>query len=258
MTEESIVVTGHRIDRADEDRIDEFEAIDETRVLLVVTSHDRIDDDTPTGLWFEEFAVPFETFRDHDYAVVAASPGGGIVPIDPRSGPDAEERDEHGAALALLRDTERLEAIDPDDFDAVFFPGGHGTMFDFVGDEDVRRVVEAFDRDGKLVAAVCHGPAALVEAESADGTPVVEGVRLTAFTDAEEREVGLDEAMPFLLESRLRELGAEFVVEKPWSDHVEVDGRWITGQNPRSSRSAAEAVVNAIQSRKAAETGAAR
>lgn len=251
------MVNGDEIDRADEDQIDELEAASETRVLLVVTSHDRIDDDTPTGLWFEEFATPFEIFRDRDYAVTAASPGGGIVPIDPRSAPDEHERDEHEAALAYLRDTERLQEVDPDDFDVVFFPGGHGTMFDFVGDADVRRVVEAFERAGKIVAAVCHGPAALVDATSADGTPVVEGIRLTAFTDDEEREVGLDDEMPFLLESRLRELGAEFVAGENWADHVEADGRWITGQNPQSSRSAAEAVVGAVQARKTVETGAA-
>lgn len=251
------MVNGDRIDRADEEQIDDTQETRETRVLVVVTSHDRIDDDTPTGLWFEEFATPFETFRDHDYAVTVASPRGGIVPIDPRSAPDEDERDEHEAAFAYLRDAERLGEMDPDDFDAVFFPGGHGTMFDFVGDDDVRRVVEAFDRDDKIVAAVCHGPAALVEAESADGTPLVDGVRLTAFTDDEEREVELDDEMPFLLESRLRELGAEFVAEGNWADHVEVDGHWITGQNPQSSRRAAEAVVNAIQTHKTAETGAA-
>jgi len=228
----------------------------ETQVLMVVTNHDRIDEETPTGLWFEEFAVPFETFLDQGYGVTVASPNGGLVPLDPNSVADEAVRDEHEAAFARLRDTERLDEIEADRFDAVFFPGGHGTMFDFAGNDRIREVVETFDRDGKIVAAVCHGPAAFVDARSPDGTPLVAGVRLTSFTDDEERGVGHDEAMPFLLESRLRDLGADFAAEPNWTDHVEAHGRWITGQNPQSSRSAAEAVVAALQTRKTAGQGA--
>lgn len=216
-------------------------------ILVVVTSHDRIDPDHPTGLWFEEFAIPYEAFRKAGFAVTVASPNGGRAPIDPRSAPNQDQAQMYGAAVAALCDTRALKGIDAGEYAAIFFPGGHGTMFDMPS-EPVGRLVSQFADAGKVVAAVCHGPAAFVRAVRADGTPLVKGRKVTAFTNEEERAVELDRLMPFLLESRLRELGAEFVPAPRWSDHVVVDGRVITGQNPQSSASAARAVIAALSS----------
>ncbi|MDX1660446.1 MAG: type 1 glutamine amidotransferase domain-containing protein [Gemmatimonadota bacterium] len=228
----------------------------DTRVLMVVTSHDSIDEDTPTGLWLEEFARPYDAFVGQGYSVDVASPAGGVIPIDPRSEPDDAEKWE--AARSRLRDTLRLSDVVSDRYEALFFPGGHGTMFDFPDDPDLQRIVAEVAETDRVIGAVCHGPAAFVNVVDGDGEPVVAGVKMTAFTDAEERDVGMEDAMPFLLESRLRELGAEFVAEEPWSEHVEIDETWITGQNPQSSQCVAEEVVHEIQERKTVEAGSAR
>ncbi|HKJ09257.1 MAG TPA: type 1 glutamine amidotransferase domain-containing protein [Gammaproteobacteria bacterium] len=216
------------------------------QVLMVLTSHDRIDDEHPTGLWFEEFAVPYQRFRGHGYGVAVASIRGGAVPIDPRSMP--EDPDAPGTRLSLdaLDKTLALPGVELDAFDAVFFPGGHGTMYDLPGDPAVARLISTFAEQDKVVAAVCHGPAAFVAATRSDGAPFLTGRRVAAFTNAEERAVELDALMPFLLESRLRELGAEVETGPDWSDHVVVDGRLVTGQNPQSSASAAEAVIELL------------
>jgi putative intracellular protease/amidase len=217
------------------------------RILMVVTSHDRIDDEHPTGLWLEEFAVPYDEFRAHGYLVTVASPRGGPAPVDPKSRPGAEHGGRWREARQALVDTHALEAFRAEDFDAVFLPGGHGTMFDFPDDPDLQDLlVDALARDC-VVAAVCHGPAALVHLRDREGRPLVRGRRLTAFTDAEEREVGLADKVPFLLETVLRERGAEFVAAPNWSEHVERDGLLVTGQNPQSSAGAARAVVDALE-----------
>jgi len=216
------------------------------QILMVVTSHDRIDDDHPTGLWFEEFAVPYQRFRAHGYGVAVASTRGGAVPIDPRSMPEDPDVPDTRLSLDALDKTLALPGVDFDAFDAVFFPGGHGTMYDLPEDPDVARLVGAFADQGKVVAAVCHGPAAFVTAKRSDGSPFLKGRKVAAFTDAEERAVELDALMPFLLESRLRELGAEVDTAPDWSDHVVVDGKLVTGQNPQSSASAAEAVIELL------------
>lgn len=214
-------------------------------LLLVVTNHAAIDADHPTGVWLEEFAVPYMLFRQAGLAVTVASPRGGPAPIDPRSLDDAAKT-EHAAAIDELASTRRLAEVDTKGFAAVFFPGGHGTMFDLPQNPDVARVVESFAASGSVVAAVCHGPACLVGARHPDGAPLVRGRRLTCFSNAEEREVQLDGLMPFLLESRLRQLGAEVVTQPNWSEHVVVDGELITGQNPQSSAATARAVIAAL------------
>lgn len=215
-------------------------------VLMVVTSHDRIDAAHPTGLWFEEFGVPYELFGKQGYAITVASPKGGAVPIDPRSQPKDKDAPGVRAALAALRETQTLESVAAGRFDAVFFPGGHGTMYDLPSNPQVARLVGQFIDENKIVASVCHGPACLVSATRRDGTPVVRGKRVTAFTNAEESAVELDKLMPFLLESKLRELGARVETAGNWSDHVVVDGRLVTGQNPQSSGSAARAVIDLL------------
>lgn len=228
----------------------------DTRILMIVTSHGSINEEEPTGVWLEEFARPYDAFVAQGYEVDAASPRGGVVPIDPRSETDEAERWEE--ARARLRDTLRLEDVVSDGYDALFISGGHGTMFDFPDDPHLRRIVADFAETDRVIGAVCHGPAAFVNVVDGDGEPVVAGVRMTGFTDAEERETGLEDEMPFLLESRLRELGADFVAGEPWSDHVEIDETWVTGQNPQSSECVAEEFVHEIQERKTVEAGTAR
>ena len=214
-------------------------------VLMVLTSHDRIDDQHATGVWFEEFAVPYRMFRDNSFRVIVASTRGGMVPLDPRSRPnqpDAAARE----ALLILERSVPLATVNPEDFDAVFFPGGHGTMYDLPENPEVTRLVERFSMDNKVIAAVCHGPAALVGPTRADGHPLVEGRHLTAFTNAEERDVDLEQRMPFLLETKLKDLGAQVEVAPRWADHVVVDGHLITGQNPQSSGSAARKIIEML------------
>lgn len=217
-------------------------------ILMIVTSHDKIDADHPTGIWFEEFSVPYNLFRKESFDVTVASPKGGQAPVDPGSLDDVEMTGENKAACAVLEKTLRLDSdFKAEDYDAVFFPGGHGTMFDLPENPDVQRLVRALDQAGKVLAAVCHGPCCFVNAVRESGSLFVTGREMTAFTDDEEKEVSLDDKMPFLLESRLRELGANFKKEDNWSDHTVVDGNLVTGQNPQSSKSAALAVIKLLQ-----------
>jgi putative intracellular protease/amidase len=215
------------------------------RVLMVVTNHTTITDDHKTGLWLEEFAVPYLVFKEKGYEVKVASIQGGEVPLDPRS---IEEKDPAWAqAEEELKNTARLSKDDATGFDAIFLPGGHGTMFDFPDNETLQYVLQQFAEDGRIIGAVCHGPSGLVNVTYKDGTPLVKGKTVTAFTDEEEREVQLDEYMPFLLESTLRLRGANFVRGEKWTDFSVRDGNLITGQNPQSSRSTAEKVVEALE-----------
>lgn len=221
--------------------------MDETkRILMVTTSYGRIDEAHPTGLWFEEFSVPFERFTAEGYLVTAASIKGGAVPIDPRSEPKDELSLSVAGPREVLKHTQRLIELDVSEYDAVFFPGGHGAMFDLPRSHEVSELIERFMLEGRVVAAVCHGPAALVSAKNGRGEALVKGRRVAAFTDAEEREVQLDRLMPFLLESRLRELGAQVETAPNWQVKVVVDGRLVTGQNPQSSLATAEAVIGLL------------
>jgi putative intracellular protease/amidase len=189
-----------------------------SRILMIVTSNSRMGDSgKTTGFWAEELAVPYYALVDAGATVHLASPLGGAVPVDPGSvkakgdNSAAVERFlADGALQAALAQTRRADAVDARDYDAVFFPGGHGTMWDLPGDAGVTAAVETAFAGGKVIAAVCHGAAGLVTAKRADGAPVVKGVRLNSFTDAEEAAVGLSGVVPFPLEGRLRELGARF------------------------------------------------
>lgn len=223
-------------------------------VLVVLTSHDRLGDTgKPTGFWLEELAAPWWAFRDAGARVTLASPAGGRPPLDPKS--DLEENQTEATrrfradaeAMAALDATRRLGELDPDGFDALFYPGGHGPMWDLAGDRHSVALIEGFVAEGKPIGAVCHGPAALVSARRPDGEWLVKGRTLTAFTDSEERAVGLDQVVPFLLEDRLKSRGAAFVAGPDWAPHVEVDGRLVTGQNPASSAPAAERLIELIR-----------
>lgn len=214
------------------------------KVLMVVTNHTTITDDHKTGLWLEEFAVPYLVFKEKGYEVQVTSISGGEVALDPNS---IEEKPEWKDAEAELKNTEKLTKDHAHGYDAIFLPGGHGTMFDFPNSETLLYVLQEFAEEDKIISAVCHGPAGLVNATYKDGTPIVKGKKVTAFTDEEEVEMELDVHMPFLLETKLRENGADFVASEKWTDHSIRDGKLVTGRNPQSSRSTAEKVVEALE-----------
>ena len=225
------------------------------RILMVLTSNDRMEGSgQPTGLWSDELAEPFYAFTDAGAQVTLASTLGGPVPVDPGSlkpaghNGEAVERMLHDEALQkAITQTHRVDGLSMTDFDAVFFPGGHGTMWDLPRSEGVRRIVEEADAQGKIIAAVCHGVAGLVTALRSGGEPVISGKRVNSFTDSEERAAGLANVVPFLLESRLRTLGARFESGPDWQPFAVRDGHLITGQNPRSSQRVAELVIEALQ-----------
>ncbi len=219
-------------------------------ILIVLTSHDRLGDTgRPTGFWLEELAAPYYALTDAGAGVTLASPAGGRPPLDPKSdapdGQTAATRRFHAdpAAQARLAGTARLADVSAGDFDAAFYPGGHGPMWDLPGDPASVALVEAFARAGKPVAAVCHGPAALVNARGPGGEYLVAGKRVTGFSNGEERAVGLAGVVPFLLEDRLKERGGVYSQGADWAPHVQVDGQLVTGQNPASSEPVAAALL---------------
>ena len=217
-------------------------------VLIVTTSCNMLAPDHPTGLWFEEFAVPFTAFSEAGASIRVVSPKGGAVPIDPQAAPTEKDREKWPAALQALTSTGRLAEVAADRFDAVFIPGGHGPMVDLVNDQKLQRLLAAFDRDGKMVAAVCHGPAALLNVRNAAGEPLVKGRKVTGFTNVEERLVMLHSVVPFLLEDALKERGANFESALlPFFSHVVRDENLITGQNPASSTKVAEELLAALE-----------
>ncbi len=216
------------------------------RILMVVTNSGHLDAQHPTGVWFEEFAIPYQEFRANGFEVTVASPRGGAAPIDPRSEPSPEQAREATQAREALQHTVRLDSINPNDFDAIFIPGGHGPLFDFPGNIPLQNTLRSYMEQGKMIAAVCHGPAAFDGVLLSDGMPLVAGKTMTAFTNHEESTVKLDKLVPFLVETRLRELGANFVERPDWSDHIERDGNLITAQNHQSSHSAARMLLEAL------------
>ncbi|MDN3516279.1 type 1 glutamine amidotransferase domain-containing protein [Aquisalimonas lutea] len=222
--------------------------MDQPRILMVVTSAARMPSGKDTGLWLEEFAVPYATFREAGAEVTVASPQGGATPIDPRSNPDEAQARQWQEASERLAHTLPLEDVRAEDFDAVFLPGGHGTMFDLPDNPALKALLEAFARADKVIAAVCHGPAGLVGVNGPDGRPLVADRQIAVFTDEEERAVELDQDVPFLLESRLRELGARVDPRPPFQEHAVRDGRLVTGQNPPSSARTAALTLEALRS----------
>lgn len=216
-------------------------------ILLIVTSHAQMESGKPTGLWLEEFTVPYEVFTEAGYEVVVASPRGGKAPVDPRSLPENPDPEEQ-RKLDLLTDTVALDSLPRKEFDGIFFSGGHGTMFDFPTDPHVQKLVSEALAQEQPLALVCHGPAALVGVSSGKGSAPLAGRTVTGFTNQEEEAVHLVEEVPFLLETRLRELGAEFIGGSTFQEHVVVDRNLVTGQNPASSRKTAEKLLERIES----------
>lgn len=223
------------------------------RILIVLTSHDRLGDTgEKTGFWLEEFAAPYYTLKDAGAAVTLASPRGGEPPLDPKSAlPDNQTEatrrfQADAAARAQLAATKPLAGLSAGDYDALFYPGGHGPMWDLAVDPVSIALVEAVIAGGKPVGAVCHAPAALTNARAPDGSYLVSGRRVTGFSNEEERAVRLDGVVPFLLEDRLRERGGLYRRGPAWAPHVEVDGLLATGQNPASSIPVARALLALI------------
>lgn len=219
-----------------------------TKVLIVTTSHDHFEgaNPHPTGVWMEEFALPYLELVKNGIEMTIASPKGGAMPVDPRSLPTPEQEKAWQSAIQASKQTVQLSGVNATEFDAIFLPGGHGPMFDLPGNPDLQRLLREFHEAGKIIAAVCHGPAGLVGATLADGTPLVKDKVLTSYTDAEEVAAKLDQEVPFILEQRLRELGAIFIAHENKADHVERDGKLLTGQNPNSSASIARAIITAL------------
>jgi putative intracellular protease/amidase len=227
------------------------------KVLIIVTSHALLgDSQTKTGLWLEELAVPYRTFVAAGATVDIASIQGGAAPIDPKSekGESASVRAflDDSAAMSKVKNTLKLANVS-DDYDAVFVAGGHGTMWDLPNHPDVVKVLSGAFKKNRIVAAVCHGPAALIGAMNANGEPLVKGRKFTSFTNEEEEAAGLTKVVPFLLQSKLSELGGRFEGAPKWASHVVRDGNLVTGQNPASSLAVAEAVLVAVKERLAAK-----
>lgn len=220
------------------------------KILMVLTSHDRLGETgKKTGFWLEEFAAPYYLMKDAGADITLASPKGGQPPLDPKNDePDAqtEATDRFKAdqmAQQLLASTTQLSHIDPDDFDAVFYPGGHGPLWDLAEDKDSIALIEAFAAKDRPVAAVCHAPGALRHVKAKDGKPLVAGRKVTGFTNTEEEAVGLTDVVPFLVEDMLKERGGLYEKGPDWGVHVVIDGKLVTGQNPASSEAAAKALL---------------
>lgn len=227
------------------------------KILMIITSAATMGHGgKPTGLWFEELATPYYTFVDAGASVTIASISGGPGPIDPRSVKAKGENEASvdrflgdDAASKALKDTVPVDQVDAGGYDAVFLPGGHGTMWDLPKSTALASLLSKAWADGKVVAAVCHGPAGLVNAKAENGEPLVKDRRVTGFSDTEERAVGLEATVPFLLESRLRELGGKYESVADFQPFAIADGRLVTGQNPASSAPTAKLVLEALAKR---------
>lgn len=224
------------------------------KILMVLTSHDRLGDTgKKTGFWLEEFAAPYYVFKDAGADITLASPKGGQPPLDPKS----DEPDSQTAATARFRqdresqaalaNTVLLSSVSHEEFDAVFYPGGHGPLWDLSEDRDSITLIESMHAAGKPVSAVCHAPAVLRHTKLHDGRPLVEGKRVTGFANTEEEAVQLTNIVPFLVEDSLKKSGGVYSKGPDWNSYVLVDGNLVTGQNPASSEEAARAVLKLLE-----------
>ncbi|SFR56787.1 Putative intracellular protease/amidase [Pseudidiomarina maritima] len=224
------------------------------KILMVLTSHEQLGDSGhKTGFWAEEFAAPYYAFKDAGAEVVLASPKGGQPPIDPNSEQaDAQTNAtvrlfEDEAAMTQLANTLKLSDVTADEFDAIFYPGGHGPLWDLSQDPLSIGLIQQFWEQDKPVAAVCHAPAVLVNAKTPAGDPIVKGRKVSGFTNSEEAAVGLTDVVPFLLEDKLKELGGLYEKVDDWKPYAVVDGNLITGQNPASSEAVAEQLLKKLK-----------
>ncbi len=220
------------------------------KILIILTSHDKLGDTgDKTGFWLEEFAAPYYVFKDAGADITLASPLGGQPPLDPKSDmPDSQTESTHRfksdpLAQAVLASTLKLTDVSADDFDAIFYPGGHGPLWDLAEDVASIALIEAMLAAKKPVAAVCHAPGVLRHPKTRDGRSVVQGMKVTGFTNTEEAAVGLTDVVPFLVEDMLKQNGASYSKAEDWQPHVVTDGLLITGQNPASSEPVANALL---------------
>ena len=224
------------------------------KVLFVLTSHDKLGDTgKKTGFWVEEFASPYYTLLDKGAQITIATPKGGAAPIDPSSdtpdaATDATKRfDGDAQAKEKIANTKRLSDMDPDDFDAVFYPGGHGPLWDLANDRTSVALIEKFNSQNKPIAFVCHAPAALKDVKDAQGNPLVKGKNVTGFTNTEEAAVQLTDVVPFLVEDMLKKNGGIYSKKDDWAPYVLQDGNLITGQNPASSELVAQKLLEHLK-----------
>ena len=222
-------------------------------ILMVLTSHDQLGDTgKKTGFWLEEFAAPYYAFKDAGAQITLASPKGGQPPLDPSSDTDDAQTDDtrrfkaDKAAQERLANTEVLSSVSADGFDAIFYPGGHGPLWDLAEDKDSVALIERFTADDRPVGAVCHAPAVFRHTKGPDGKPLVSGKKVTGFTNTEEEGVGLTDVVPFLVEDMLVAKGGEYRKGDDWSSFVVVDGKLVTGQNPASSAEAARQLLGLL------------
>lgn len=223
------------------------------KILMILTSHDQLGDTgNKTGFWLEEFAAPYYVFKDAGAEITLASPQGGHPPLDPKSdAPDAQTEAtdrfrQDPAAQKALANTAVLSTLSATDYDAVFYPGGHGPLWDLAEDPHSIALIEAFYGANKPVAAVCHAPGVLRHAKAPDGAPLVQNKGVTGFTNSEEAAVGLTDVVPFLVEDMLKQNGGNYSKAEDWQGYVVHDGLLITGQNPASSEAAAQALLQAL------------
>ncbi len=227
--------------------------INQMKVLIVLTSHDKLGNTgRKTGFWLEELAAPYYVFKEAGVDITLASPKGGQPPLDPKSNePDFQTDDtrrfnQDVKALAALASTAKLSEISYGDYDAVFYPGGHGPLWDLAEDRRSISLIEQTYAAGKPVALVCHAPGVLRRVRGTDGKPLVTGKTVTGFTNSEEAAVQLTDVVPFLVEDVLKQIGGTFSAAKDWESHVVKDGLLITGQNPASSKEAARLLIEAV------------
>ena len=224
------------------------------KILMVLTSHDTLGDTgKKTGFWLEEFAAPYYVFKDAGADIILASPKGGQPPIDPSSdNADAQTDDtrrfkDDPETQKHLATTLKLSDVTEDGFDAIFYPGGHGPLWDLAENADSKRLIEAFAAADLPVGAVCHAPAVFRHTQGADGKPLVSGRRVTGFTNTEEEAVGLTDVVPFLVEDMQKANGGQYEKGADWVSFVLRDGKLVTGQNPASSAAAAQEILGLLK-----------
>lgn len=224
------------------------------KVLIVLTSHDQLGDTgQQTGFWLEEFAAPYYRLKDAGVEITLATPQGGQPPVDPKSREpdaltDATRRFENDSqAQEALANTAHLADMHEADFDALFYPGGHGPLWDLHNNTSSIHLIEQFLAAGKPVASVCHGPAVLLRTNDSEGNPVVQGKKVTGFSNSEEAAVGLKDVVPYLLEDELKKLGGDYQKVDDWQPLAVEDGLLITGQNPQSSKEVADKLIKQLQ-----------
>lgn len=226
------------------------------KILMVLTSHDEMGDSgEKTGFWLEEFASPYYVFKDAGAEVVLASPKGGQPPVDPRSDAEGAQTEatrrfkQDADAQEALAHTAKLADVAGQTFDAVFYPGGHGPLWDLAEDADSIALIEKTYADGTPLGLVCHAPGVLRRAKNRSGGPLVHGRRVTGFSNSEEAAVGLTDVVPFLVQDALVENGADYVRGEDWTSYVVSDDNLVTGQNPASSASAAKTLISQLQAK---------